>query len=233
MRMTGTGISDLSSFDLAALAAFLLTWVGYGAAVERFSRRGNSLNRIMNRYRHAWTEQLAARELRVVDTLVNASLQNGTAFFASTSLIALGSVLTLTRSTDEVLTLFSTLPLGIQTTRTTWEIKLAGLALIFAYAFFKFAWSYRLFTYVAILIGAVPPCDGEPDEIRRAARRVGAMNVVAGRHFNRGMYALFFALAYLGWFVGPHVLLMTTASVLVVMWRRQFSSSARDALQDM
>jgi uncharacterized membrane protein len=79
---------------------------------------------MMNRYRHAWTDQLALRENRVVDTTINASLQNGTAFFASTSLIALGGVLTLTRSTDEVLTLVSTLPFGMQTTRTTWEIKL-------------------------------------------------------------------------------------------------------------
>ncbi len=34
---------------------------------------------------------------------------------------------------------------------------MAGLALIFVYAFFKFAWAYRLFNYGAILIGAVPP----------------------------------------------------------------------------
>jgi uncharacterized membrane protein len=32
-----------------------------------------------------------------------------------------------------------------------------GLILIFIYAFFKFAWSYRLFNYVAILLGAMPP----------------------------------------------------------------------------
>ncbi|WFT83527.1 MULTISPECIES: DUF599 domain-containing protein [unclassified Methylobacterium] len=226
-------MGDLSVLDFAALAAFLCAWVGYGLALERVGGTRTSLNRMMNRYRHAWAEQIATREIRVVDTTINASLQNGTAFFASTSLIALGSVLTLTRSTDEVLTLFSTLPFGMQTTRATWEIKVTGLALIFAYAFFKFAWAYRLFNYGAILIGAVPPRGGDPDAIRRAVRRVARMNVVAGKHFNRGMYAFFFALAYLGWFVGPSVLLMTTAGVLIVMWRRQFSSSARDSLSDV
>jgi uncharacterized membrane protein len=35
---------------------------------------------------------MITRDNRVVDTTINASLQNGTAFFASTSLIALGSV---------------------------------------------------------------------------------------------------------------------------------------------
>jgi uncharacterized membrane protein len=82
------------------------------------------------------------------------------------------------------------------------------------------------------LIGAAPPREAGPDEIRLAARRVAAMNVVAGRHFNRGMYALFFALAYLGWFISPYVLLVATAAVLIVMWRRQFKSSARDSVLD-
>ena len=29
------------------------------------------------------------------------------------------------------------------------------------------------------------------------------MNVAGGRHFNRGQRAFFFALAYMGWFLGP------------------------------
>ena len=38
-----------------------------------------------------------------------------------------------------------------------WEAKTIGLAVIFVYAFFKFAWSYRLYNYVAIMLGATPP----------------------------------------------------------------------------
>ena len=52
----------------------------------------------MNGHRANWARQVIGRDNRVVDTQINASLQNGTAFFASTSLIALGSVLTLSRS---------------------------------------------------------------------------------------------------------------------------------------
>ncbi|MFE1598091.1 DUF599 domain-containing protein [Methylobacterium sp. ID0610] len=225
-------MGDFSLLDLAAVAVFLTAWIGYSVAVERLSGSGGSLNRMMNRYRHAWAEQLELRENRVVDTTINASLQNGTAFFASTSLIALGSVLTLTRSADDVLTLFGTLPFGTQTTRTTWEFKVAGLALLFVYAFFKFAWAYRLFNYGAILIGAVPPRGSDEETIRRAARRAARMNVVAGAHFNRGQRAWFFALAYLGWFVSPYVLFVTTLAVVYVMWQRQFASEACRALQE-
>ena len=55
------------------------------------------------------------------------------------------------------------------------------------------------------------------------------MNVVAGKHFNRGQRAFFFSLAYLGWFVSPYLFMAATAGVLYVMWRRQFVSDARDA----
>src|SRR3954464_4817065 len=56
------------------------------------------------------------------------------------------------------------------------------------------------------------------------------MNVAAARHFNRGQRALFFALAYLGWFVSGYVLMISTAAVLFVMWRRQFPSDALAAV---
>ena len=59
------------------------------------------------------------------------------------------------------------------------------------------------------------------------------MNVVAGRHFTRGLQAFFFALAYLGWFIGPWVFIGSTATVLVIVWRRQFSSDALAALSNL
>ncbi|MFF8798806.1 MULTISPECIES: DUF599 domain-containing protein [unclassified Methylobacterium] len=228
---------DLHAFsplDFAALVFFVASWVGYSLAVQR--RRGDrlSLSQIMNRQRHRWAAQMITRDNRVVDTTINASLQNGTAFFASTSLIALGSVLTLSRSGDDVLNLFSALPFGAGTTRQTWEIKVAGLAVVFVYAFFKFAWAYRLFNYGAILIGAVPPKGSGASEaaMLRAAERAGAMNVAAGSHFAKGQRAFLFALAYLGWFVSAPVMMLATASVVWVMWRRQFSTRIRAFLLD-
>ncbi len=42
--------------------------------------------------------------------------------------------------------------------------------------------------------------------------------------------AFFFALGYLGWFVSPWVLFVTTALVVIVTWRRQFASDAWRAM---
>jgi len=50
------------------------------------------------------------------------------------------------------------------------------------------------------------------------------------RHCNRGQRAFFFALGYLGWFVSPWVLFVSTALVVVVIWRRQFASNAWRAM---
>jgi uncharacterized membrane protein len=105
--------------------------------------------------------------------------------------------------------------------------------MIFVYAFYKFAWSYRVFNYAAILVGAVPCADQrESAEAQAAVERAAAMNIVAGRHFNRGQRAFFFALAYLGWFVSPYLFMAGTAACLFVMWRRQFASDAIHALGD-
>ncbi len=226
-------MDGFSAADYGALGFFVAAWIGYHVAVEVLPAGRTSLNALMNAHRRLWMEQMLHRDLRIIDTTIMASLQNGTAFFASTSLIAVGGVVTLLGSTDKVVTLFADLPFGIATTRVAWEVKVMGLLVIFVYAFFKFAWAYRLFNYAAILLGAVPMTDASDEpEARAAARRAAQMNVVAGRHFNRGQRAFFFALAYLGWFVSPYLLLATTAAVLFVMWRRQFASDAVAAIAD-
>ena len=105
--------------------------------------------------------------------------------------------------------------------------------MIFIYAFFKFAWCYRLYNYVAIMIGAMPPfTDKDLPAARKHALQTGKLCESAGRHFNRGQRAIFFALGYLGWYIGPAVLMAMTAVVLVIMWRRQFSSDALAAVAD-
>jgi uncharacterized membrane protein len=226
-------VAAFSTLDHAALAFFVLSWLGYTLVVERTRASERSLNVLMKRHRCAWMDQMLTRENRIADTAINASLQNGTAFFASTSLFAIGGALALLRSPDEMLTLFAEMPLGLATSRLAWELKVLGLAVIFVYAFFKFAWAYRLYNYAAILLGAAPaPQLGGGPEARAAGHRAGSMNIVAGGHFNRGQRAFFFALAYLGWFVSAYVLIATTAAVLVVMWRRQFASDARLAILD-
>jgi uncharacterized membrane protein len=219
--------------DLLALGLFATAWGGYAAAVEWTKAGKDSLNARMHRFREVWMQQALKRDVRIIDTQIMASLQNGTAFFASTTLLAIGGVLSLLRSTDETLAMVAELPLSIQVSRTQWELKVIGLVVIFVYAFFKFAWSYRLFNYAAILLGAMPPHEsfGTPEGDAHVRRNTGMIES-AGRHFNRGQRAFFFALGYLGWFAGPYALMASTAAVVIVMARRQFTSQSRRALDE-
>jgi uncharacterized membrane protein len=220
-----------TGLDLVALAWFAATWIAYAAAMEwtPYARKG--LNALMDGYREVWVRRMLERDMRMVDMQIMASLQNGTAFFASTTLIAIGGVLTLLRSTDDVMTVLAGMPFGIETTRTQWEAKVVGVAIILIYAFFKFAWSYRLFNYVGILFGAMPfAAEKDTPEAQAHVVRTARLFAAAGRHFNRGQRAFFFALAYLGWFISPWVFMATTAAAVIVMWARQFASDSRRAV---
>lgn len=225
---------DIDSFqwtDASALAAFILLWVLFSQATSgRFVRR-KSLTQLMNAHREEWMRTMARRELRMIDTGIMTGLQQGTAFFASSALLALGGCFALLQSSDKVLMLLADLPLTGTPDPAVYEVKVLGLMTVLAYTFFKFGWAYRLFNYCSILIGAVPMAkDADAAALDAAALRAARMNVIAGRHFNGGLRGLFFSIGYLGWFVGPAVLVMTTLLVLFVLVRRQFFSDARVAL---
>jgi uncharacterized membrane protein len=223
----------LTQPDLLALAYFIGAWIGYSILLEKTVHGRSSLNALMHRYRDAWMQQLLARDVRMVDAQVTAALQNGTAFFASSSLIAIGGTLALFRSTEEAISLVAALPFGVVPTRGQWEAKVLGLTIIFIYAFFKFAWSYRLYNYVAIMVGAAPPPrERKTKAALQFAHRTARICADAGRHFNRGQRAFFFALGYFGWFLGPLPFALTTTAVVIVMWRRQFASESRLAFSE-
>ena len=80
-------------------------------------------------------------------------------------------------------------------------------------------------------MGAVQQPDKAPlEERRRVALQAAEMNIIASHHFTAGLRGIFFALGYLGWFVGPWVLIATTVFVVLVLARRQFRSRARAVL---
>jgi uncharacterized membrane protein len=220
-------MASFTLFDALAIATFLAVWFGHYAFSER-SRR--SLNSVMAQRRRDWMQRMAGRENRMPDSITMQGLQNGSAFFASTSLIAVGGAFAALGASAQAIEVFSALPFGIVATREAYDIKVIGLAAVLTYAFFKFVWAYRLFNYGSILIVCAPPREEiDTPHMKVALERAARMNIEAGRHFNRGLRAIFFALAYLGWFVSPLVLLGTTLVVTFILHRRQFASEPLNA----
>ncbi|KQQ37078.1 MULTISPECIES: DUF599 domain-containing protein [Rhizobium/Agrobacterium group] len=228
----------MTTADYIALALFLALWALYswltaGSGSRFFPRL--SLNRAMAERRRNWIYNSLRRDLKMIDTQILAGLQNGTAFFASTSIFAIGGCFALLGSTDKVEDVFSNLPFVYYGGRTAFELKVAGLTVLFGYSFFKFGWAYRLFNYCTILFGALPMMhDTNADRAKAeiAADQVIQMNTIAAGHFNAGLRALFLSIGYLGWFAGPYMFMAMTAIVVFVLTRRQYFSDARLALMD-
>jgi uncharacterized membrane protein len=223
----------LEPADIAALGFFLVVWVVHANLSDGRIVSRVSLSQAMNAQREAWMRTMARRDLRMIDTSIMVGLQQGTAFFASSALIAIGGCFALLNASDHVVAVVSDLPVGVQPSRQVFEVKVFGLIAILGYAFFKFGWSYRLFNYCSILVGAVPMHrDGAEHvaEMETAIRRAARMNVLAGTHFNAGLRGIFFSIGYLGWFLNPAAFALTTCVLFAVLLRRQFFSEARKAV---
>ena len=180
---------DLSTADLAALAFFLVAWVLHTLASDGKLVSRVSLTTAMNAQREAWMRTMAEREIRIVDTAIMSGLQQGTAFFASSSLIALGGCFALARRVRpgscgaERPAAWAATP-----SRAAFQMKVFGLVLILAFSFFKFGWAYRLFNYCSILIGAVPIPHGEA--VAQSGHRNGGVACGAHEHAGRQAFQL-------------------------------------------
>lgn len=224
-------IDAMSTADIWAVSVFFAIWLAFEIITDHTALRFNSLSGLMAHKRREWMLVLAERDLRIVDTSILAGLQQGTAFFASSCILAIGGCFALLGSTDLVSGIYQDLPLDTKFSRGLFELKVLGLALIFIYSFFKFGWAFRLFNYCSILMGAVyQPKDAELEERRRQALQAADMNIIASKHFTAGLRGIFFALGYLGWFVSPYVFIITTVFIVLVLTRRQYFSRARQVL---
>ena len=167
------------------------------------------------------------RDLRIIDTSIVANVLHGVAFFSSTAILLIGGL----GASDEAIAVISQLPFGVETSRTSWDLKVLFMVAICIYTFFKLAWSFRLFVNCSILIGAAPLRPVPETVIREYASCVGHALNLASRHNNAGMRAYFFALAAIWWFLNPLAFLVAT-SIVVVLYRREFHSRTLRTISD-
>lgn len=216
---------------MIALGVFIAFWLCFEYAIDHSPLRHKSLSGLIAHKRREWMIAFSERDLRMFDEGILSGLQSGTGFMGTVSIFAIGGCFALLNSTDVVLAIFRDFEVVDTTLRGAWEIKIIGLTFIFVYSFFKFAWSYRLFNYCGILMGAVPMVGSALlEEIRVQALLAAEMNITASRHFTAGIRGIFFGFAFLGWLIGPYVLIGSTLCVSLVLIRRQFFSKARKIL---
>ena len=219
----------LTVLDYAAVAVLVGCWGGFNAIVFRpQSGKWTSLSRTMVRYRTRWMAVMAARDMRMIDTMIQGSVLQGCTFFASTAILLVGGLLALLGAADSALGVVRDLPFVVETTRTVWQIKVLGLITVLIYAFFKFAWAHRLYTYCIVVIGATPM--EKTPETPRFAERAARLLDLGALHFDRGIRAYYFTFAATAWFLHPILFMVSTVWVTAVLLRREFRSRTRTIL---
>jgi len=219
----------LSPLDLAALAFLAGAAVVFGYVTERPPAGRPSVSILMAGYRREWMRQFVTRQPRIFDASVMDSLRQGTSFLASATMIAIGGCVAMIGNKERLIGLAEDLTLDAMPT-ALWEAKIIVILLFLTNAFLKFVWSHRLFGYCAIVMASVPNEVSDPLAYPRAAQ-AAEINISAAKNFNRGLRSLYFALAALAWFLGPAALFAATVVTLAVLWRREFASTSRAALQ--
>lgn len=211
--------------DVAAFVTFLVMFAGYGLLSGMQWLSSRSIVGAMQRQRMQWMRNMAVRDNRVVDTILLGGLGQGNAFFASTSAIAIGGLAALMGSGDTAHALIERIPYVAKSSGALFEIKLVLLATVFIFAFFKFAWAFRLSHYTGIMIGATPiPDGGNAEACEHHAKLTANLIGVAADHANTGLRAFYYAIAALAWFFHPLLFILATTWVVIILVRREFFS---------
>lgn len=222
-------LNVMSVWDAVAAAYLVASWMITGWIVEHRTGDGTSCGVLMAEYRRAWFIQASLRDQRIVDAALLTGLRNGAAFFASASLAALGAAVALLGQTDQLSHVATDLAADLDAPRAAWIIKLLGVIALLASGFLHFVWSHRVFGYCAVLLGALPVDTSDPSR-EDLAEKAAALNISATRSFNRGLRAVYFALAALAWLVGDWALMASVTLTSAMLFRREFASRTRAIL---
>ena len=218
-----------TTLDLAALGFFLFSMIGYRFVIAPYSLESRSLVGAIQKQRVAWMQNMAQRgDHRTMDVILLNSLAQGNAFFASTTAIAIGGMAAIMGSGEKAQAVLDRLPYVQASNPILWEGKLMLIMGIFIFAFFKFAWAFRLGHYTSIMIGATPLIKNADEvtisycmeHVLRTARVAG----LSAEHANGGLRSFYYAIAAMAWFFHPVAFIVATAWVMGILIRRDFFS---------
>ena len=236
MDMMLKALQVLPGADWAALLLFFAGWAGYATFAHRRSLTHPSLLALTNRERHRWMLQATWRDNRVLDGVVVQSMSASPSFFASTTILIVGGLLAVLGTGDKASELVTELPFAARTSVLVFDLKLVLLTAIFVYAFFRFTWSLRQYSFGALLVASAPEHDefarNDESARERFADRAGGVVGLAAESFNDGLRAYYFAFAAAAWLFSPLALMLGSAGVVWILYQREFHSDALALLRD-
>jgi uncharacterized membrane protein len=212
--------------DVLAVCWFLSAWIGYTAYSRRKARSTPCLYTAVDKYARRWMEQITRREVRIADATLLATVERNITFFATSTILILGGLLTILGSQEKAMGVLAGIPFAISPSPGMWELKLTLLIVAFVYAFFTFTWAMRQLNFVTMMVGG-NPMPQEPEEERlRFANSTAQVLVLGSSAFNYGLRTYYFCLGALAWFIHPLLFMAATVWVVLVLYRREFKSDA-------
>ena len=221
---------NFTPLDAVALLLLLLGWLGGTFIVERPSANRPSIHALMSDYRMAWMQQMITRQPRLFDMATLTVMRQGTAFFGSGCMIAIGGCVALLGQAEQLTMLAGDINPEFTAPRIVWEIKILFLMVLLANGFLKFVWAMRLFGYCAIVMAAVPNDAENPDAIPMA-EKAGHLANTAAKSFNRGLRSVYFTIAALTWLIGSWAFIAATLITIWVLYRREYASQSRGIIE--
>jgi len=203
--------------DLASFGASVLMLAAYQFYLRLRERRNPAytVQAVNILARTAWVEHIMARGEGVlaVQTLRNSTM--AATFLASTSVLLIIGVLTLSEQGDKLGSTWHSLNIVGSTHANLWLGKLLFLLLDLFVAFFSFSMSIRVFNHVGYMIN-VPETTAH--EAISPAHVAGHLNR-AGRFYSIGMRAYYYLVPLVFWLFGPHFMLAATIALILVLYR--------------
>ena len=205
-------LNDALSFALSVLLLIL-----YHLFLRRKELRdpAYTVQAVSRTARAAWVANVMSegKDILAVQTLRNSTM--AATFLASTAVLLIIGVLTLSSQGDKLEAAWHTLNIFGAKHVELWMIKLLMLTLDLLFAFFSFSMSIRIFNHVGYMIN-----------VPLAMNHKSITPVHVAIHLNRagwfywmGMRAYYFVVPLLFWLFGPHLMVLATIGLVFVLYR--------------
>jgi uncharacterized membrane protein len=216
--------------DILALVVFALCWFLYEPSLKRLGEGGGVLNTDMTVIRRRWMQEMAVREIALLDGQLLGHAINSASFFASSNLILIAATAGALFGGDKSLRTIEGLAVLAKTSPVMFQIKLGLVLIALARGLLDFIWAIRQMNYCLAAIGAAPMW-AAPAVLAEYAEAAGGILNPALSAFNAGVRAYYFALAAAVWLLGPLPFLVATLGAMTLLLWRQRRSRASAAVR--
>ncbi len=212
--------------DIIVLSVFTLCWLLYEPMLRRLGEAGGVLNTDMTVIRRRWMQEMAVREIALLDGQLLGHAINSASFFASSNLILIAAAAGVLFGGDTAWKSVEGLAVLAKTTPMMFQIKLGLVLIALARGLLDFIWSIRQMNYCLAAIGAAPMW-APPRVLEEYAEAAGGILNPALSAFNAGVRAYYFALAAACWLLGPLPFMTATLGAMtLLLWRQRRSRAS-------